>query len=354
MPLEDLLAVNWLDGLLVGSAHLSHSDRRVDSLLSEACGALLDQPGIFGEEQGGGTPSQLIMIETQTAADDGINVSLHITRAFRAFSPAGNLIIGIPNAETRFGIPTTTIRMTVPTNDADAADYIVCARQVTREDLKIEAKQDDGVGIELGYPGLEVEAVEMADFKARATGDLGGSVAIGVLGLAGDELVVDTEYVPPVVVLESVASFDDGLVSSLNTLLQDLYRLSFDLVQTSNAATAQGQIGVDLLSRRTDYVTLRTYLLSKLGVIRALGRTSPIRYLREIVIPVATWWRQYYESQFKQAAGAVDGSPVQRLYDLANALIEIKYYDLCAGTGAFLRDSKKLIEGINREIGLIG
>jgi hypothetical protein len=244
--------------------------------------------------------------------------------------------------------------MSVPSAGGGDADYVLCARQEMREDLKIEAKGDDGAGIDLGYPGLAVEAVEAGDYRARATGDLGDAVAIGLLALAGDELVVDTEYVPPVVVLESVASFDDGLLATMNTLLQDLYRLSFDLVQTSNAATAQGQIGVDLLSRRSDYVTLRTFLLGKLGMIRALGRTSPIRFLREIVIPLATWWRQYYEAQFKQAAGVGDGSPVKRLYDMANALTEVKYNDLCAGTGGFMRDAAKFIEGINREIGLIG
>lgn len=350
--LEDLLSVNWMDGLLVGSSHLRHSDRRVDSVLGEACGALLDQPGLIGEDAGGRTPNQLIEIESQTPGENGITLSLHITRGFQAFSPAGKLVLGIPNAQPRFGIPAASIRTVVPAQGGADGDFIVCARQEKREDLKIEAKVDEDEGIELGYPGLQIEIVELTDYKTRVTQDLNDCVAIGAVGVSGGEVIVDSQYVPPVVRLETVASFDDGLVASLVTLLQDLYRLSFDLVQTSGAASAQGQIGADLLYRRSDYETLRTFLMGHLGTIKDLGRISPTRFLRDVVIPVATWWRQYYDRQFKSTSG--EGSPVKRLFEQANTLTEMTPSDLCAGTGEFLRGTKKFIEGVSHEIGLIG
>jgi hypothetical protein len=350
--LEDLLSINWMDGLLVGSTHLLHSDRRVDSLLGEACGALLDQPGLIGDDSGGRTPNQLIEIESQTAGDNEISLSLHITRGFQAFSPGGGLIFGIPNAQTRFGVPAASIRASVQTRSGDA-DFVVCARQDIRDDLKIETKTgDNDEVIELSYPGLAIDIVEVSDYKSRVTQDLSDSVAIGSLGQTGGEVVVDSEYVPPVVRLETVASFDDGLVASLITLLTDLYRLSYELVQTSGAASAQGQIGADLLNRRSDYETLRTFLMAQLGTIKGLGRISPTRFLRDIVIPVATWWRQYYDQQFKQTSG--EGSPVKRLFNQANALTELTPGDLSAGTGEFLRDTRKFIEGVAHEIGLIG
>ncbi len=350
--LEDLLSVNWMDGLLVGSTHLLHSDRRVDSLLGEACGALLDQPGLIGDDSGGRTPNQLIEIESQTPGDNEISLSLHITRGFQAFSPDGGLIFGIPNAQTRFGVPADSIRATMSTRGSDA-DFIVCARQDLRDDLKIEAKAgDNDEVIELGYPGLAIEIVETSDFKSRVTQDLGDCVAIGSLAQTGSEVVVDNEYVPPVVRMETVASFDDGLVASLITLLTDLYRLSYELVQTSGAASAQGQIGADLLNRRSDYETLRTFLMSHLGTIKGLGRISPTRFLRDIVIPVATWWRQYYDRQFKQTSG--EGSPVKRLFEQANTLTEMTPGDLSAGSGEFLHNTRKFIEGVSHEIGLIG
>jgi hypothetical protein len=341
-----------MDGLLVGSTHLLHGDRRVDSLLGEVCGALLDQPGLISDDSGGRTPNQLIEIESQSAGESGVSLSLHITRGFQAFSPGGDLILGIPNAQPRFGVPAASIRATVPVQGGAEADFVVCARQDKREDLKIEAKIEDDTTIELGYPGLRIEVAEAGDYKTRITQDLSDCAAIGAVGFSGGEIVVDVGYVPPVVRLETVASFDDGLVASLITLLQDLYRLSFDLVQTSHAASAEGRIGADLLYRRSDYETLRTFLMGHLGTIKGLGRISPTRFLREIVIPVATWWRQYYDRQFKSTSG--EGSPVKNLFDQANTLTETTPGDLCAGSGEFLHNTKKFIEGVSREIGLIG
>ena len=341
-----------MDGLLVGSTHLLHGDRRVDSILSEACGALLDQPGLISDDSGGRTPNQLIEIESQTAGEEGISLNLHITRGFHAFSPGGDLVLGIPNAQPRFGIPAATLRTVVPVQGGAETDFVVCARQDKKEELKIEAKIEDDTTIELSYPGLQIETVEVADYKTRVTQDLNDCVVIGAVGLSGGEVVVDSSYVPPVVRLETVASFDDGLVASLMTLLQDLYRLSFDLVQTSGAASAEGRIGADLLYRRSDYETLRTFLMGQLGTIKGLGQISPTRFLRDIVIPVATWWRQYYDRQFKSTSG--EGSPVKKLFDQANTLTEMTPGDLCAGSGDFLRSAKKFIEGVSHEIGLIG
>lgn len=350
---EDLLAVKWFDGLLVGSDHLAHIDRRIDSLLGEACGSLMDQPGLLGEEPGGRTPSQLIEIDSQTALDEGVEVNLNVTRGFHALSPGGKLVVGVPNAQARFGTPVTAISTTLSTQDVTGSDFLVCAAQVARDELKIDRKESPESTIELGYPGLRVDLVEPDDFKQQIAGDYRNHAVIGMMSLLDGELVVDAEYIPPVIRLLSVASFDDGVVPSIKTLIQDLYRLSVDLVRTSNEALAQGQMGADLLSRRTDYLALRTMLLKDMGRVRHVERISPVRLLCEIMTPLATWWRQYSKQQFKQAV-ADDQSPVKALDDVSSALIELTFSDLCAGSGDLLRLSKKLVDGINRELGMIG
>jgi len=348
---EDFLAVKWFDGLLVGSNHLAHADRRTDSLFGRACGALMEQPGLVGEDSGGRTPSQLVEIDSQTVVDDGIEIGINITREFQALTPDGGLVVGVPNAQARFGTPVTTISTTLPTPSVPEANYYVCAKQVERDDLKIEKKESAEFTIELGYPGLQVKLVESDELKQQVTSEYAEHAVVGLVALTAGELAIDVEFIPPMVRLQSVASFDDGLIASLKTLIRDLYRLSVDMVQTSNIALAQGQMGADMLSRRTDYLGLRTLLLSEMGLVRNIDRISPSRFLFEVVGPVAMWWREYYQQQFKAADGQ---SPVKQLYDLASAILEMTYSDLCVGTDGILRSSRKFIEGLNRELGMVG
>lgn len=352
--LENLLAVKWYDGLLVGSGHLAHIDRRLDGLISEACGALMEQPGLIGEEPGERTPNQLIAVESYVRDGDDFDLTLNITRGFQALSPAGRIIVGVSNTQARFGVPVTTIKATLAAKGLVDGDFLVCARQVEKDDAKIEKKTGEDTGIELGYPGLGIELVDVEAFKQRAPAGFGSAAVIGMISLVDGELVVDAEYVPPVVRLESVGSFDDGLVPSVVTLFHDLFRLSVDLVRTSTVAFSQGQVGGDLISRRSDYEALRAFLLTKSGVIRNMNRISPVKMLLELVCPTATWWRHYYEQHFKQAVGGVDQTPVKRVFDLANTLTDTSYVDLCAGTGNFLRNTKKFVEGLNQELGMIG
>jgi hypothetical protein len=323
-------------------------------MLSEASGALMEQPGLVGEEPGGRTPHQLVAIASQTKDGDNIDLSLNITRGFHALAPAGRLVVGVSNTQARFGVPVASVKAGLTVKGMAGGDFLVCAEQVSRDDVKIEKKVGDDAGIELGYPGLRIDLVEIEDFKHRVVSDFSASAVIGLVSLVSGELVVDAEYVPPVVKLESVASFDDGLVPSVATLFEDLYRLSVELVRTSTAAFSQGQVGTDLISRRSDYETLRTFLLTKIGVIRNIGLISPVRFLLDVVHPVADWWRQYFEQQFKQTAAAADQSPVKRVFDLANAIAGLSYADLCAGSADFLRDTKKFVEGLNQELGMIG
>ena len=352
--LENLLAVKWYDGLLVSSGHLEHIDRRLDGLVTEACGALMEQPGLIGQEPGGRTPNQLIAIESQIRDGDEFNLTLNITRGFQALAPGGRIVVGVSNTQARFGVPVTTIHAKLSAKGQADGDFLVCARQVEKDDAKIEKKTGEEAQIELGYPGLGIDLVEIEDFKQRASTAFSDYVVIGLVSLVDGELVVDAEYVPPVVRLESVGSFDDGLVPSVVTLFHDLFRLSVDLVRTSTVAFSQGQVGADLISRRSDYEALRAFLLTKIGVIRNINRISPIKMLLELVFPVATWWRHYYEQQFKQAVGGVDQTPVKRVFDLANVLTDTSYADLCAGSGNFLRNTKKFVEGLNQELGMIG
>ncbi len=349
--LEDLLGVKWYDGLLVNSSHLSHLDARVSILVSEACAALNDQPGLIDEDPAGRSRYQLIEIDGHLKKEDALEVTLNITRAFRAVSPGGDVILAIPNNLPRSGIPTTTLRARLPLESE--GDYLVCIRQQLRNDLKIEATDESGEPMELVYPGLDVELVRIDDFKNRLTADLRDSVAVALISSIGGELTVDSDYIPPVARLEFVRSFDEALVGSLNALLSDLYRVISGLVESSRTAFSKEGVGADLMSRLTDYQILKAFLLSKQGILHHLNRLSPARFFFDIAYPLARWWVEYYQKQLKTVSSAGEQTPLKRLFDLGNRLMERSHEDLAAGTSFVLYESRDFIEGLNRELGVI-
>ena len=349
---QELLAVNWFDGLLVSSRHLSHVDGRMDALISQVAATLMDQPGLVGDESNGSTANQLIEIESQSITDTEIEIQFNITRHFQAISPAGQLLTGIPNKHSRVGIPTTTLAANL--DKSAEGEYLVCVRQSSRDDLNVQDKKPDDLDIiELKYPSLEATIIQPSVYEQDITGQYRFYVPIGRLGIFDGELQIDNEYIPPICRLELVASFDTGLLSVITGHLQELQRVVYNLVQSSVLASVEGDPGVDFLSRRADYGALNAFLLGKLGMVRTLGRTSPYRMLFELVYPLAAWWKIFHDNQFKPAAGPEKVS-VSRVTDLANQLTEIAYPQVCSDCGQCLYRTKEFLEALNTELGIVG
>ena len=349
---QNILPVNWFDGLLVSSRHLSHSDERVDALLAYAATSMMEQPGLTGDGPDGVTAHQLINIESQSSTEVGIELQISISRQFQALSPAGFLIIGIPNKNTRIGIPSTTLSAKLE-KGADS-EYLVCVRQGSREDLHVQVKgPDDLDNIELKYPSLEVAIIDPQAYLHGLRGQNSFFVPIGRIGVIDKKVVVDSEYIPPICRLELTASYDAGLLSSLTSHFQELQRNVYNLVQSAVLASVEGDLGTDFLSRRADYEALNSFLLGKLGLIRTLGRISPYRLLFEIVYPLVSWWNTYHDRQFQPGSNSAN-AVMPKASILANQILAIDFMHLCSESSQCLYRTREFLEALNSELGVLG
>jgi len=344
--LEDLLAIKWHDGLLVHSGHLTHVDARTSGLMAAACSAMILQPGLLEDDPGSRTLRQLISIDQFTAEGDQLDVSFEITRGFRALSSTGALVIGVPNKTSRSGVPTTTVTATMTTAEGD---QIVCVRQRSDEELRVMKSQGDNDPLGLEYPRLDIDIVPRSDITSHARTRFGDAVPIGVISYGNGKLEVDSEYIPPVLRLTSVSSFDENIVGVISTLLLDLYASVSQTVEGGAAAT----VGAGLMSRVVDYQVLKSFLLGHHGTFQTLAQTSPTSLLLVIMKPIAVWWREHYEKQFKTTDSSGESTGVKRMLDHSNELISMTPEDLFIGTGELLYRAKDLLEGLNSELSVI-
>jgi hypothetical protein len=347
--IRSLLGVNWFDGLLVSSAHLSHADERVQAYFTSMAHTTMDQPGLVGGREGSATSHQLVEIASQSKADGLINISLNLTRAFQTVTPGGTLTVGIPNTDKRAGVPTTSIPATL--KEVHSGDFLICVRQRLNESLTIRSDRSNGHNIQLSYPDLELALTPPAEYSQKITSEFESFAPIGLLSAIDGQLVVDTEYIPPLSRLDLAGSFDSGLVPSVKQLLHDLSRTVAELVRSGVAATAEGKVGVDFMTRQAEYEALNAFLLSKIGTIHHMDRMSPFGLLREVVYPVASWWQLHYARNFQQSAA--DHSSVKKLLGLANRLTAISYSDVCAGSQETLRQTRAFTESLCAELGIV-
>jgi hypothetical protein len=342
--IENLLGVKWYDGLVVGSRHLTHSDRRVDGLIAELCKVGLDQPGLLSDDAPERTPGQLIEVESSEMAPEGLRARIALTRPFAAVSLSGRIVVGHTSRGGQAGIPDNPFGVVVPTGTTGRV--IVCVRQVGAEALQIEGSAGADATVELRYPGLEGAAAPIDNYIERVTGDFSDHVAIGALDMTGGTPVVDQSYIPPVLKITTANAFDDGLVSRIPAHWEALFRVVTEKVDAAGAAFAQGQVGADLMRRRTDYEALRTLLICTWGLANNVGGISPTRLLFEAVHPVAGWWENHRSRHFPNVDLQSQTSPVAAVTRLSQSLSGLKHRDLCAGSSTLLRQTNEFLPGI--------
>jgi hypothetical protein len=341
---ENLLGVKWYDGLVVGSHHLTHSDRRVDALIAQLCQAGLDQPGLLNDDSPNRTPSQLIEIESSEPSPGGLRVRIALTRPFAAVSLSGKFVVGHTSRGGQAGIPDSpfdVVALPQPTGQ-----ILVCARQVEADELHIDGRADGDSTVTLRYPGLEGAAVSIDNYIERVVGDYADYVPIGSLDLTSGNPVVDQSYIPPVLKLTTASAFDEGLVTKISAQWETLFRTVSEKVDAAGAAFAQGQGGADLMSRRTDYEALRTLLLCTWGLAKNITGISPTRLLFEAVQPIASWWQYHRGRHFPNVDLESQTSPVAAVSRLARSLSNMTHRDLCAGSSTMLLLTNEFLPGI--------
>lgn len=347
----DLLAVKWFDGLLVKSSHLSHIDARIEGAFSQAFVAFVDQPGLVDEQPLGRPRGQLLEIDGYSKKGDIYEVAVNVTRSFRAVSPSGRLVLGLPNKIASYGIPSTTLSLDVPADRE--GDFLVCAQQVSADDLSIKAGDESEDEVGLVYPALRLEAAEPERYRAEMAGELREAVPIALITLSGGEIALDDEYLPPVSRLGLVESFCEGLLSSLDALLADLYRLVSGLVNSSSALSAKGKVGAELAARLIDYQILKGLLLAEKGLVRDLSRLSPIKFYRDLACPLAAWALEYAQRQVRAGTAGSADSPMGRLMEQAKTMSDKRLQDLAVGTSAFLKECQRFLEALNGVLGVV-
>jgi len=342
--IENLLGVKWYDGLVVGSHHLTHSDRRVDELVAELCKAGLDQPGLLSDDSPNRTPSQLIEIESSEPSPEGLRVRIALTRPFAAVSLSGQFVVGHTSRGGQAGIPDSPFVVAVPVQTTEPV--LVCVRQVDAEELQIDGGADTDSTVTLRYPGLEGVAVSIDNYIERVVGDYADYAPIGSIDLAGGNPVVDQTYIPPVLKLTTASAFDEGLVTKISAQWETLFRTVSEKIDAAGAAFAQGQVGADLMSRRTDYEALRTLLLCTWGLAKNITGISPTRLHFEAVQPIASWWEHHRGRHFPNVDLESQTSPVAAVSRLARSLANMTHRDLCAGSSTMLQLTNEFLPGI--------
>lgn len=164
--IERFLGVKWYDGLLVKSDHLLHADDRMLFLLSEMFNAAFDQPGITSVDPHTTVASQLIEVDNFRLKEnnEGAEITFNILKSFRCVTPDGGIVIAIPNKKIQEGVPTIVVKGDVIPHSEDYATYLVCIKQVPRDDLSIKRMYDWDQSIELLYPGLRLEILQRDKF----------------------------------------------------------------------------------------------------------------------------------------------------------------------------------------------
>jgi hypothetical protein len=343
--IENLLAVRWFDGLVVGSQHLAHSDRRVQRMLGEISQGALDQPGVLIDETPNRTPSQLIHLESSQTTPEGLRVTVTLTRPFVAVSPVGGLVIGYSSRGGQPGIPDRPLSATLPGLAGDGA-LLLAVRQVAADDLKIEQKANTGNQLDLTYPGLQSLVVTVEQYKERVVGEFADCVVIGSVKVTGGTPIIDQEYVPPVVKLAATSAFNDGILPKISAHWDALFQVVTEKVDAAGAAFAAGQVGADLMSRRTDYEALRTLLLCTRGLAKNVAGISPTRLLFEAVQPLATWWEYHRARHFPNVDLNNQQSPVAAVSRRAQSIAGMTHRDLWVGSSELLRQTNEFLPGV--------
>ena len=227
----------------------------------------------------------------------------------------------------------------------------MAARPDIRRGLKVDYQigrvlQQEGVAaateeIELAYPAVALELVEVSQYKSNINGSFGDYVALGLLENAGAEIRLREDCIPPVLRLEHARAFGadvDALSKLFNSLTQEVSRKLAG--QAKALATA---FDGDLLFTAMDILSLRTFLLTKMGLIQILPQISTSMLFFELMYPLAEW----HERLFARAYGE-DNLP--RFYARRPDIKGLTWEDLCVNTAPLIDRSIEQLQQIIEDI----
>jgi hypothetical protein len=347
--MEEFLGVKWFDGLLVKGDHLLHGDNRVLSLFSDSYRVGVDQPGIIDIEAHSAVASQLVDIDNIIPREggEGIDIAFKILKPFRSLAPDGSIVIAIPNTMNYNGAPTTEVKGTLKNPPRSLTDHLVCIKQGAREELAVKRMLTPDQPIELVYPGLDVDIVEVENYKSYLASDYTSYAPVALIAVEGANAEAHGSYIPPVMKLQFVEHFDTGLVDSIGKLFDELIDVSGQYLAAGGSVFSREGIGADLRTRYNFYHVLNAMLLAKSGLLKNLSRLSPFRFFYELMYPLTQWFDRYYENigDRKSSIAPVSAASAQ--------IRDLSHEDLSARTDRLLNLSRDFIHKLNETIRLI-
>ncbi|UCF04166.1 MAG: hypothetical protein JSV33_09445 [bacterium] len=344
--IEDLIGVNWFDGLLVRSEHLHHTDKRTSAMISDALDLKAKQPGIFYVDSKSIVASQLVeAIKLRVGeSENEAEIYFNVLKPFKGITPDGGIIVAIPNDKAEMGIPSTDVVAKLYKRSEEYVPYLICVKQQMRDDLVMKKQFRHAEPIELAYPGLEVELITPDAFRSNCLVEYRQHVPVALLGVEGAKAEVDASYIPPVTSLAVVEYFETGMIDSMAALLRGLCDVTASHLAAGGKIFLSDSTGVELRMRYNLYQVLNAILLGKSGIIANIASLSPFRFLSELVYPIAKWFDQYYETVGERH------SSLQSISKMSKGIQDFSFSDICSGTGELLKQSREFILQIRDSI----
>ncbi|NIO02206.1 MAG: hypothetical protein GTO42_08695 [Candidatus Latescibacteria bacterium] len=352
--IERLLGVNWYDGLLVNELHFSHADQRSSHLFAETHRVHMDQPGIIDVDTSVGARMQPIEILEVNHQEQTVGITFKLPRTLKALTPSGQLFIGVESSGRRLGWPVPHLKVVQKKENFPPGEYVVAARPEVRRGLKVDYQvgrflQQEGVAasseeIELAYPAVALELIEVSQYKSNIYNAFADFIALGLLESAGPEMKLREDYIPPVLRLEHARAFGgdiDGLSKLFNTLISEVSRK-----RAEQAKTLVGEFDGELLFKAMDILVLRTFLLSKLGLIQNLLKISAATLFFELIYPLSDWHERYF-------ARAYGEENLPKLYARRPDIKGLTWEDLCINTEPLLVRSMEQLRQLIEDLEII-
>ena len=352
--IERLLGVNWYDGLLVNELHFSHADQRSNHLFAEAQRLHMRQPGIIDVDTSISARMHPVEITEVNHQEQTVGITFKIPRTIKALTPSGQLFIGVESSGKRLGWPVPHLKVVQKKDSFPPGEYVVAARPEVRRGLKVDYPvgrfmQQEGVAatseeIELAYPAVGLELIEVSQYKSNIHNAFVDYVALGLLENAGPEIKLREDYIPPVLRLEHVRAFGgdiDDLSRLFHTLIGEVSRKRADQTKA-----LMGELDGELLFKAMDILVLRTFLLAKVGLIQNLEQFSAAVLFYDLMYPLADWHEQYF-------ARAYGEENLPKFYARRPDIKGLTWEDLCINTEPLLSRSLEQLQQIIEDLDII-
>jgi len=280
--LKELMRVDWRAGMLVQSAHMTHSQRRAEALFGLVADGLGLDPGILVVDGVG----ELIEVGAPRTVGANLEFDVYLKRGIVAYCKNGQVVV-IPRSAS------VQSRVEYPAAGARATSLLL-------------AISDNAITPRSGGDGERTEsknAIEssivcpvLASFSLLTTDAFENQSAARVVPIAllqydGRAMLPVAEYLPPVAQLSAIRCFDSAILKAIQSEFQGLAE-QVEVLMAAGSGSA-GQFGERLVQRHQDLSLLRSLLVAKQGMIEEIDSLSPSTLRREVCVPLSHWVRLY-------------------------------------------------------------